>query len=112
MHRDIGNSRNQALEVQRDLQVLQADHARLTEQYDLAHICNAGLRHDLKACKRSLKQVWPQPLQLSSTTHALLNHNQATTRLQTSDNKQTVTALRDQSVIACPYVQLIASVHT
>lgn len=69
-------SRSQALEVQRDLQVLQADHSRLAEQYDLAQSCNAGLRHDLKACKRSLKQVCPQPLPLSLIEYAVLTPEQ------------------------------------
>lgn len=47
----------QAAEMQDELRSLQADHARLAEQYGLAQSCNAGLHRDLKACKYSLKQV-------------------------------------------------------
>lgn len=56
-NRDVGESKARALEMQADLQALQADHARLSEQCDTAQACNASLRHDLKICKRSLKQV-------------------------------------------------------
>lgn len=55
--RDVEESRSRALEMQADLHSLQADHARLSEQCDMAQTCNASLRHDLKICKRSLKQV-------------------------------------------------------
>lgn len=57
MCREVEESRSRALEVQAELQALHADHARLSEQFDCAQTCNASLRHDLKACKRSLKQV-------------------------------------------------------
>lgn len=55
--RDVGESNSRALDMQADLQALQADHARLSEQCDTAQACNASLRHDLKICQRSLKQV-------------------------------------------------------
>lgn len=60
MCREVEESRSRALEVQADLQALHDDHARLSEQFDVAQTCNASLRHDLKICKRSVKQVGVQ----------------------------------------------------
>lgn len=60
MCREVEESRDRALEVQADLQALHADHARLSEQFDVAQTCNASLRHDFKICKRNLKQVGVQ----------------------------------------------------
>ncbi|KAL0029937.1 hypothetical protein WJX77_008395 [Trebouxia sp. C0004] len=52
--------RIRATDLQDELRSLHADHSRLVEQYEVAHSCNAGLHHDLKACKHSLKQVSAQ----------------------------------------------------
>lgn len=49
--------RSKATEVADELRSLHADHARLAEQYEAAQSCNAGLHHDLKTYRRSLKQV-------------------------------------------------------
>lgn len=49
--------RIRATELQDELRSLHADHSTLVEQYEVAQRCNAGLQHDLKACKHSLKQV-------------------------------------------------------
>ncbi len=50
-------TRIRATGLQDELRSLHADHSRLVEQYEVAQSCNAGLQHDLKACKHSLKQV-------------------------------------------------------
>ena len=60
MCREVEESRSRALEVQADLQALHGDHTKLSEQFDVTQTCNASLRHDLKICKRSLKQVGVQ----------------------------------------------------
>ena len=60
MCREVEESRSRALEMQADLQALHANHARLSEQFDATQTCNASLLHDLKICKRSLKQVGAQ----------------------------------------------------
>ena len=49
--------RIRATDLQDELRFLHADHSRLVEQYEVAQSCSAGLQHDLKACKHSLKQV-------------------------------------------------------
>jgi len=49
--------RFRATDLKDELRSLHADHSRLVEQYEVAQSCNAGLQHDLKACKHSLKQV-------------------------------------------------------
>ena len=48
---------SRAAQTRGELDALQADHARLSEQYDMVQSCNVALRHDLKAWKRSMKQV-------------------------------------------------------
>ena len=58
--RELEESKSRALEVQADLQALHADHARLSEQFDATQTLDASLRHELKICKRSLKQVCVQ----------------------------------------------------
>ena len=47
--RDAQQASSRALDLQHDLQSLQADHARLAEE--------SSLQHDLKLARHSLKQV-------------------------------------------------------